>query len=290
MRNYNVSNCVKSTLSLLFIAVLVLLSASQVLAAPISISNTTIRDNWTNSLPDPITNDLNPDEFMLNSDRASQIFPSAFLVLPPDPLTMDTGRGEGLIASTQPGGSIFDKDLKFHVTAGTGITLNKSVIGLVWNFIDPSINANSPHYRFQLGTVSNSASEDKGFVIAKRDGNGTETILFQDNTIGLDPLSVYNFGVKRDAINPDDMTVSIVKVSGPGAPTGQLVLATATDNGSGLGVGAVGLYVDNTFDNQWQDVQVPEPNTVALAGMGVMGLMVFLGMRYRRQLTVHAVL
>ncbi|MBI84893.1 MAG: hypothetical protein CMJ81_16995 [Planctomycetaceae bacterium] len=290
MRNYKFCNHVTATLTLLFISIFVLLSASQVVAAPISISNTTIRDTWTNSLPDPITNDLNPDKFMLNSDRAVQIFPSAFLVLPPDPLTMDTGRGEGLIASTQPDGITFDKELRFGVTAGTGITLSTSVIGLVWNFIDPSINANSPHYRFQLGTVTNVASEDQGFVIAKRDGNGMETILFQDNSIGLDPLSVYNFGVDRDPINPDDMTVSIVKVSGPGEPAGQLVLATATDSGSGLGGGAVGLYADNTFDNQWQDIQVPEPNTVALAGMGIMGLMIFLGTRFRRQLTVHAVL
>ncbi len=290
MRNYKFCNHVAATLSLLIIAVLVLLSASPVVAAPISISNATIRDTWTNSLPEPISNYLSPDKFMLHSDRASQIFPSAFCVLPPNPLTMDTGRGEGLIASTQPGGVTFDKELRFGVTAGTGITLSKSVIGLVWNFIDPSINANSPHYRFQLGTVTNVAPEDQGFVIAKRDGSGMETILFQDNTIGLDPLSVYNFGVQRDPINPNDMTVSIVKVNGPGAPAGQLVLATATDSGSGLGGGAVGLYADNMFDNQWQDIQVPEPNTVALAGMGTMGLMIFLGMRFRRQLTVHAVL
>ena len=144
MRNYKFCNHVTATLSLLFIAVLVLLSASPVVAAPISISNATIRDTWTNSLPDPITNDLSPDKFMLNSDRASQIFPSAFLVLPPNPLTMDTGRGEGLIASTQPGDVTFDKELRFGVTAGTGITLSKSVIGLVWNFIDPSIPRSTP--------------------------------------------------------------------------------------------------------------------------------------------------
>ena len=80
---------------------LIVVCASQGFATAIPISNTEIRDTWTNSLPAPVYNDPNPDKFLLNSDRQHRILDPPFQVLFPDPLTMNIGRGEGLIAANE---------------------------------------------------------------------------------------------------------------------------------------------------------------------------------------------
>ena len=287
----------------LFVVMTIGVCTSPVLAGSILISNTAVRDTWTNSLPSPITGDLSPDKFMLNSDRAVEITP--FLqVLHPDPLTMQTGAGEGLAvanASSSPAGFHDLSSVIFEATFGSGLIVKDSVVGLVTNYSDTGDDAldwgtkpsnRDAYYGFKFGTTGNVTPEDNGFSIVKRLGNGTETILFQDTSVGLERLSVYDFKMARDGVT-GAISVSIVNTAsgffGAEPGTGHVISHTVYDDT--LGPGAIGIYQENIADGQWDNLLVvPEPNAMALGCMGCLGLLIFCGLRYRRQVAVHTLL
>ena len=274
----------------LFVVLTLAVCTSPVSAVLTSFSNTDVRDTWTNPLPDPVTGDLSPDRFMLNSDRVVPITP--FLqVLHPDPLTMQTGAGEGMAvanAGSTPAGLHNLSDVNFGATFGTGLIVKDSVAGLVTNFVD---SGNSPHYRFQLSSVENVTPEDRGFTIVKRLATGVESVLFQDTSVGLDPLSVYDFKMARNSVS-GAISVSIVNAAkgffGADPGTGFVISHTVFDGM--LGPGAIGIFQNNIADGQWDRFLVPEPNAMALGGMGCLGLLVFYGLRHRRQVEVHTLL
>ncbi len=282
-----------STHALLFLLILAV-STNSVFGASFSVANTDIRDTWTNPLPEPITDDLSPDAFMLNSDRVVPIF-GPFQMLQPDPLTMQTGRGEGLAVTTEtstPAGFHDVENIHFEATFGVGHVVRSSVVGLVTNYVNSgSDHLLHPHYRFQFGTTDNANTEDRGFSIVKHSGTGSETVLFHDPSVGLDPFSVYDFKMARNGVT-GEISVDINNVAtgffGAGPGTGHVASATVFDGM--LGPGAVGLFQQNVLDGQWDNIVVPEPNAMALAGMGCLGLLVFYGLRQRRQVAVDALL
>ena len=306
MRIHSICCAQRARFSLLYFVVGMLMLAvctGQALAGAIMISNTEIRDTWTNSLPDPVNNTF-PDIFVRNAtpdppDRFAQIPPFRTVLggPPEDILTMKNGRGEGTVvanAGSSPGGlhNIALSNLVWQATFGSALLQKNSIVGLVWNYLDVGGDSllNS-HYRFQFGKTANTTPGgiDKGFSVWKRDALGAETILFQDENINLDKLSVYDFAVS--GVDADTMHVKIVKVSGPGTPAGILFDMDVDDfAGAPLGPGAVGLYHEDIIDGQWNNIMVPEPSAIVLAGMGVLGLLVFTTIRRRQQRSYDMVL
>ena len=144
--------CAQRTHSLVsyFVVSMLMLAVftGQALAGPVTITNTQIRDTWTNSLPDPVTNDNHPDVFVRNAvpdppDRFAQIAPFHTVLggPPEDILTMKNGRGEGTVianAGSSPAGShnVDLPNLNWQATFGSATTNKNSVVGMVWNYLD----------------------------------------------------------------------------------------------------------------------------------------------------------
>ena len=301
-------NLFPHALFLLVCLILCAICATDASALVGSVSNTEVRDRWTvtgmpggGSYAEPITNDLHPDDFVLYSTRSgppnnSPISSSRLqFPFPANPLVMHRGDGEGMVLSNNAGPtSAFhnpnsvDQAFGLHAELGTGKTKSLSVAGLVWNALADATGLTSGYY-FSLGDPNN-PNGDGGFQVRKRSAPGAETTLFSDLSIALEEKSRYGLSVLRDNLSPNDFRIVIDRLpsTGFGGPAVNLVDRVITD-GNPLGRGGLGLYVDNLSDNQWDNIMVPEPNTFILAGMGVLGILIFLGLRHR-QMAVHTLL
>lgn len=297
MRNQNLcAISVRTVAMFALLVVLMLAITSSAFAGKVIIPNDCIRDNLV-SLPEPISDDTNPDQFMLNSDRAFPVF-GPFQVVHHDPLTMDISRGEGLIIASNLCDGGDDMDLSdvdsvlWEATFGAGHIVNDSVVGLVTNYVDNGgSHLGHTHYRMQFGSVNNATASDRGFSIVKHTATGQEVVLASNPNVGLEPFNVYDFEMRRNGTT-GDISVSIVNAAsgfyGNGPGVGEIINETVND--TSLAGGAIGLFQSNMIDGQWDNLMVPEPNAMALAGMGCLGLFVFYGMRQRRQVAVHTLL
>lgn len=271
----------------LLISTLVLLAicASQVSAFPLNFTIEDMAANWTPHAQ-PVTNDPNYDPWTLNSIRGltgSQINPPFFnLFSPADVLTFPMGGSEGLLAPTDDP-LVNNLDTLMGIAYQNGIVqaTKDSITGAVWNYrapTDPTNPETARYYRFGFGRSDNSNDDRMGFVVAKRDSDGVEKILYQDETAHLLSFHRYEMKVDRTPALPNGFHIMIDDLTASVNVIDQVVL----DNfGPLLGGGAPGIYADNGFDWQWSQITVvPEPNTFAMAGMGTL-MFAFVAYRHR---------
>ena len=99
--------------------------------------------------------------------------------------------------------------------------------------------------------------------------------------VSIEEFAAYDFSLTRIG---NQVTASVYNIAngfyGADPGTGLVISQTVTENM--LGPGAVGIFQDNAIGGHWSMLMVPEPNTMALAGMGCLGIVVFFGLRQRR--------
>lgn len=197
------------------------------------------------------------------------------MVLSGETLTFAGNGGEGLLAgSSDPDWQNIGTEFMINYEMGVNSLFGSSRIGAVWNMTNPDHDqCPDTFYYFAISGVNGGI---KGLEIGKQIGlHDPDVILFSDPSIGVKKNTAYDVKITRSG---SKHTLRIEEQGGP-------LLVDHTFMDDMFNDGTFGHFAENLFKPEWGMTHltpVPEPESMAVAGMGALGILIFILGRRRR--------
>ena len=229
------------------------------------ISPTDMAAEWGPAISDPIT---------VNKRDFDQLEVAAMpMVLSGEALTFMPSGAEGMLAAPASDPVFGDLGSTFTINyqMGSFLPFGTSSLGAVWNMSNPDHDSCADSfYFFQLGGSS------IGFELGKQMSLHDPIIpIAWDSSVSLKPLTIYDVTIRRAGKNQN------VTISEQGGA--EIVNVSFMDDM--FNTGSFGHYADNLFKAEWGTTHfspISEPQSFALAGMDMLGVMIFLFGKRRR--------